>query len=64
VRLKNENKYYKERFLALKKQCILEMTSTVDKLTIKHEDLLQGNTGKMEQFKKDMEKKLQVIAIY
>ena len=40
------------------------MTSTVDKLTIKHEDLLQRNTGKMEQFKKDMENKLQVIAIY
>jgi hypothetical protein len=63
VHLKNENKYYKERFLALKKQVILEMTSTVDKLTIKHEDLLQENTAKMEQFKKDMEKKLQVIVI-
>lgn len=63
MHLKNENKYYKERFLALKKQVILEMTSTVDKLTIKHEDLLQGNTAKMEQFKKDMEKKLQVIVI-
>ncbi len=63
MHLKNENKYYKERFLALKKQVILEMTSTVDKLTIKHEDLLQENTAKMEQFKKDMEKKLQVIVI-
>ncbi len=60
MQLKNLAKYYKSRYLELRKQVVLSLNSTVNELIRKNETFLEGNAFKMKKFEQDMEKKLQV----